>query len=193
MLVLAASDAPFGHGELPWWPPWGPWFARPAHRVSALWRRMWTANSLGRAERMGESEQGDGTPSSSRDWTSVFVIPEDVYRKDLMADHVSRWCSVEPQQHAAEWTWCGGPPLSYFQDEYAYAHELFPPRWIRWYDVDLPIPNEPWAMLNRTYGRECGFVARMNEHGDAGPFDLRLPEHAHLRRPAAVDTRAAMF
>lgn len=56
------------------------------------------------------------------------------------------------------------------------------------YDLDVPIPNAPWALLNRTYGDDCRFMVRMNEHDGAGPFDVRLPENAHLLHPANVDT-----
>ena len=85
----------------------------------------------------------------------------------------------------AEWTWCGGPALSYFQDEYLTAAELFPTRVVRFYDLELPVPREPWALLNRTYGRDCAYMARLNEHGGV-TADLRRPEHARLSLPAPV-------
>ena len=51
----------------------------------------------------------------------------------------------------------------------------------------MSIASEPWALLHRAYGGDCAYVARMNERGDA-TADLRLREHAHLTRPAAVRT-----
>ncbi|KAL1524933.1 hypothetical protein AB1Y20_019810 [Prymnesium parvum] len=182
VLVLALSDAPFGHGELPWWPPWSTVFAWPAHRISALCRRVWR-----RYVGAGDGDAAQGGEGA------VFVIPEDIYHKDLMAESVTRWCSSEPLELASEWSWCGGPALSYFQSEYMYVHEFFPLRWIQWYDLKLPIPRRPWDILNRTYGADCAYIAWMNEHGHAGPFDLRLSQYTHLRQPAAVNTKAALF
>jgi len=75
-------------------------------------------------------------------------------------------------------------PLSFFQSEYMYLSEFFPRRWIRMYDLDVPIPYEPWAVLNRTYGLDCAYVARMNEHGGV-MADLRSQENTRLTRPAA--------
>ena len=58
--------------------------------------------------------------------------------QELLADASARWCSQEPSTPASEWSWCGGPALSYFQDEYVYSHELFPLHWIRWYPSRRP-------------------------------------------------------
>lgn len=109
-----------------------------------------------------------------------FVIPEDVHMKLLMGDK-SRWCKSAGQ----EWEWCGGPQVSYFQDEYFKRDELFPPRYIDFYNLRLPIPKDPWSSLNRTYGTKCGHIARLSEHGSI-EFDMRLPENAHLREPANI-------
>eukprot|EP00658_Telonema_sp_P-2_P030232 TRINITY_DN22870_c0_g1_i1.p1 TRINITY_DN22870_c0_g1~~TRINITY_DN22870_c0_g1_i1.p1 ORF type:complete len:326 (+),score=49.87 TRINITY_DN22870_c0_g1_i1:79-1056(+) len=112
-------------------------------------------------------------------WQQTFwVIPEDVDHKLLMHNS-SRWC----QQ--SEWSWCGGPAVSYFQGEYFLEHELFPVRFVDFYNLKLPIPHDPWASLNRTYGTRCGYIARLSEHGSI-EFDMRLPENAHLREPANV-------
>lgn len=68
VLVLALSDAPFGHGELPWWPPWSIFLAWPTHRLSALWRRA--IRSI-RSAFINQPISPD----------LVFVIPEDIYYK----------------------------------------------------------------------------------------------------------------
>ena len=59
---------------------------------------------------------------------------------------------------------------------------------MRLYDIDVNIPNDPWASLNRTYGPECAYMARVDEHGGV-LADLRKPEHARLKRPAAIRVR----
>ena len=53
------------------------------------------------------------------------------------------------------------------------------------YDLRLPVPHAPWALLNRTYGASCGHTARIDEHGGVA-VNLRLRRYAHLRRPARV-------
>ena len=53
------------------------------------------------------------------------------------------------------WAWCGGPHLSFFQAEFFAHGELFPLRRRAFYDLRLPVPAEPWALLNRTYGADC--------------------------------------
>eukprot|EP00966_Prymnesium_polylepis_P043396 1006821-Prymnesium_polylepis.1 len=63
-----------------------------------------------------------------------------------MDGYETRWCSVDAREPTAEWTWCGGPPLSYFQAEYAYAHELLPPRRIRWCARAQPLPFVRWRV-----------------------------------------------
>ena len=65
--------------------------------------------------------------------------------------------------------------------------ELFPLRRRAFYDLRIPVPHDPWALLNRTYGADCAVVARMNEHDDA-EADLRRPEFRYLTRPARVRT-----
>lgn len=108
-----------------------------------------------------------------------YVIPEDIDRKALLVD-AARWCRDD-----AEWAWCGGPPLSYFQDEYFEEEELFPARVLRFYDVDVRVPRLPWALLERAYGAHCRHIARVDEHG-GGEVDLRDPAHARFLQPAAV-------
>lgn len=86
VLVLAAADAPFGHGELPWWPPWSIPFAWPAYRLSALWRRLWAQYLVWSASQL---QPAYGLQHSLRRtalmWTSVFVIPEDIFHKVVVA------------------------------------------------------------------------------------------------------------
>lgn len=64
-------------------------------------------------------------------------------------------------------------------------HTMYPTR----YDLRLPVPHAPWALLNRTYGASCGHTARIDEHGGVA-VNLRLRRYAHLRRPAQVRTGA---
>lgn len=174
VLVLGAATAPYQHGETTWWPPGGLWWSRPVH---AAWSRYLAASG-----------------ASSR----YFVIPEDVERKLSMADGCARWCDrcgprggerVAPAVSAPagaawrnEWVWCGAP-LSYFQAEFFEAAELFPARRLRVYDLALPVPLMPWALLNRTYGPACGHVAFLNEHGG---HEFVLSRYAHFRLPARV-------
>ena len=168
VLVLALSDAPLMHGETALWPIWAP-------PLAPLWR--WLAASWLRGR--------------------YYVIVDDVYRKRLMADD-GRWCDAARTlgggaaaavraETDGEWAWCGGPHLSFFQDEYFAHGELFPLRRRAFYDLRLPVPHDPWALLNRTYGADCAVVARMNEHDDA-EADLRRPEFRYLTRPARVRT-----
>jgi hypothetical protein len=110
---------------------------------------------------------------------SFFAIPEDVHNKLLMSDD-ARWCKA-----AGEWSWCGGPPVSYFQDEYFIEKELFPVKWVNFYDFEVPLPADPWSSLNRTYGPRCSYIARLSEHGSI-EFDTRLAPNAHLNLPASV-------
>ena len=163
VLVLSATDAPYMHGETPLWPLWGPLLARPWHWLSAAWLRATTSQ--------------EAASSSSR----YHVLPEDVWRKSLMADP-TRWCD---DKEGDAFAWCGGPPLSFFHAEYFGPGELYPLRRIAFHGLKLPVPNNPWALLNRTYGADCAYKARLNEHRDA-VADLRLAENAHLRKPARV-------
>ena len=55
------------------------------------------------------------------------------------------------------------------------------------YDLEVQIPRDPWALLNRTYGPKCGHIARLSEHGCI-EVDLREPAYEHLRLPAKVRT-----
>ncbi len=112
---------------------------------------------------------------------AYFVIPEDVSNKTLMAQR-SRWCV---RGAGAEWEWCGGPPVSFFSDEYFAASELFPLSTVRMYDFEASVAREPWGLLNRTYGRRCGRVARLDEHGGI-EVDLREEANRHLLEAATV-------
>mgnify|MGYP006949189021 FL=1 len=111
---------------------------------------------------------------------AYFVIPEDVSNKTLMAQR-SRWCV----RGAGEWEWCGGPPVSFFSDEYFAAGELFPLGTVRIYDFEASVAREPWGLLNRTYGRRCGYVARLDEHGGIAAA-LRAEANRHLSEAAPV-------
>ena len=163
VLVLGVADAPYMHGETAVWPPWAPLLATPWHALVAAWTRA-------------TNTQHDEAPSP------YYVLPEDVRRKNLMAPPW-RWC-----RSGAEWAWCGGPALSFFHAEYFGPRELFPTRTVGVYGLRLPVPREPWALLNRTYGKDCAHIARLNEHGHA-VADLRQREYAHLREPATVSRR----
>ena len=170
VLVLAASPSSWMHGETWLWPPWGPLLAAPYQWLLLRWRRL-----------------GGGIPSRGYDDGAAdaghdhYVIPEDVRRKVLMADD-GRWCDAGGKD---EWAWCGGPPLSFFHAEFFAPGDLFPFRARRFHGLQLPVPNRPWALLRRTYGKDCEHMARLNEHRGA-VADLRTPEHAGLRKPAAV-------
>ena len=164
VLVLGASDAPYMHGETLLWPPWGILLASAWQMVAGAWRR---------------ATEGQNA--------SYYVIPEDVWQKTLVRDR-TRWCEPPRGRERAGLTWCGGPPLSFFHAEYFTPGELFPVRTVRFHGLRLPIPRQPWALLNRTYGRDCAYIARLNEHRDA-VADLRRREHAHLRLPARVRRR----
>lgn len=167
VLVLAAAQAPFMHGESWYWPIWGLAFAAPYYWASAWWQR---------AHRGGEAQ-------------TFYVIPQDVVRGSLMSDD-SRWCRPAPRANAdgthTEWIWCGAPPLSFFQDEYFAAGELFPTGHRRFGGVRVRVPRAPWAVLNRTYGDDCAYMARLNEFSGARA-DLRRPENARLLAPAKVE------
>lgn len=164
VLVLAATRAPFMHGETRLWPPWGLVLSSLYHSIAT----SWLAGS------------DDGEPH--------FVIPEDVTHKSLMGD-MSRWCPLAPVESAKasdEWAWCGAP-LSFFQDEYFAPGEYFPLSQRRFHGMLVTVPQSPWAVLNRTYGADCAYIARLNEHGGARA-DLRLPKHKALLSPAPVRT-----
>ena len=166
VLVLAATHAPFMHGETPLWPFWAPLLARPYHWLAVAWRRAVSR------------DEGGG---------AYFVIPEDVSRKSIMSDGAP-WCLLPPldvgAQDEPEWAWCGAP-LSFFQDEYFSPGELFPLSRRRFHDLHVTVPNTPWALLNRTYGHDVAYIARLNEHAGARA-DLRLVENRHLLVPASV-------
>jgi hypothetical protein len=173
VLVLSESDAPYIHGETRLWPPWAPLVAVP-------WAFIASLLSVDR----------------------YFVIPEDIDQKLLMTN-ADRWCKGKGKESSTvpdrispggteggrseegEWSWCGGPAVSYFQDEYFRADELFPTKKMRFYDFHVNIPDKPWALLNRTYGPDCANIARLTEH-DGATVDLRLPEYQRLRKPAGV-------
>jgi hypothetical protein len=184
VLVLAAAEAPFMHGETILWPPWGIFLARAYNKLMAVSLSM--ADAL--LTRDGGTLQGGAAGASGR----FYVIPEDVYRKSLMADE-TRWCDEKEADNddrnggesSSRRVWCGGPPLSFFHAEYFAPGDLFPLHMAPFYDLQLPVPHRPWALLNRTYGHECAYIARINEHSDA-VADLRRPQHSHLLKPAPV-------
>ena len=174
VLVLGAASAPYMHGETQLWPPWSRALAKPYHWLATLWHG---------AAATGSSSSSKRSSSSSRDGGNVnlyYVLPHDVRHQNLMATD-ELWC----KERSDEWVWCGGPPLSFFHAEYFAPGDLFPLGTARFHGLRLPVPRRPWALLNRTYGPDCAFVARLNEHGDAAA-DLRKPEHARLRLPAPV-------
>lgn len=157
VLVLGLSGAPYLHGKGYFWPPWNPMVAHPWH---------WLASRLSSTE--------------------YFVIPEDIQRGTLMLEADTRWCAAESQHSVREvWAWCGGVPLSFFHAEYLALHEFFPVQRLPFYDLQVNIPHNAWAVLNRTYGADCGHVAYLNEHGGI-KVDLRTPEYAYLKTPATV-------
>jgi len=177
VLVLAATHAPFMHGETPLWPIWALPLAGPYYSLSVLWRCIGLYLSWGGAD-------------SGR---AYFAIPEDVASKSLMSDD-ARWCALPPlnlnsltedaHSKEAEWAWCGSP-LSFFQDEYFAPGELFPLERGRFHELQVALPRSPWALLNRTYGHDVAYIARLNEH-DGARADLRKPEHHRLLAPAQV-------
>jgi len=63
--------------------------------------------------------------------------------------------------------------------------EFYPVKEISFYDLNVNVPQQAWASLNRTYGETCGYIAHVNEHGGV-EVDLRDPAYAHLRQPAVV-------
>lgn len=164
VLVLVAADAPYMHGETPFWPPWAPFLASPYHRTAATWYRA--------------RAQGRG---------SYYVVAEDTVHKALMTGS-DRWCNNGTSDFTSEWAWCGGPPLSFFHAEYFAPGELFPIVFVRFHGLRLPVPHRPWGLLHRAYGHDCAYVARLNELAGA-TADLRRSEHARLRAPAAILSR----
>ena len=169
VLVLAATHTPFMHGETSLWPIWSLPLARPYHQLAMAWRRLSSADDRGGA---------------------YFVIPEDVSRKSLMSD-ASRWCEMHALDEGkgvpvkpSELAWCGAP-LSFFQDEYFAPGELFPIGRARFHELHVAVPHAPWALLNRTYGDDVAYIARLNEHAGARA-DLRLAENRRLLAPARV-------
>ena len=106
-----------------------------------------------------------------------LVIPEDLDRGNLLSG--GRWDASAP-----DWRF-RGPAVSLFQGEYLGPGEFAPRNIARMYDVDVFVPHNPWASLNRTYGPTCAYTARVDEHGGVY-VDLRRPEHAHLKRPAEI-------
>jgi hypothetical protein len=125
-------------------------------------------------------------------WTPVGVIPKGRARGAPGGRPADREGEAargrEPEYRGGphqEWAWCGGPPLSYFQDEYVTGAELFPIREVRFHGIRAPVPRDGWPVLRRAYGASVGHMARMDEHGGVWA-DLRDPEHARLRRPARV-------
>lgn len=109
-----------------------------------------------------------------------LVIPEDIVRHRLMEEPERSW-------DLARNRWRGGASLSYFHQEYFRQMEFFPLQSVPFYDVVVNIPKDPWASLNRTYGSDCAYVARIDALGGAR-VDLREPRYAHLLEPAPVDT-----
>ena len=103
-----------------------------------------------------------------------LVIPEDIDRGNLLRG--DRWDADGRFR---------GPEVAFFQDEYFGPGEFLPRGALAMYDLDVFIPHDAWASLNRTYGPSCGYTARVDEHGGVY-VDLRRPEHAHLKRPAEI-------
>ena len=171
MLVLAAAAAPFIHGETPLWPVGALWAAVPVHRFAKWWR--------GGA---GASGGGGGGAAAA----PFHVVPEDVWGKRVMRAGAP-WCNASGG--GGEWAWCGAP-LSFFEREHFTLGELWPARRVRFYDLRLPVPNQPWAVLERAFGARCRHIARLDEHGGV-EADTRAREHARLRRPASVRTLGA--
>ncbi|KAH8065930.1 methyltransferase domain-containing protein [Aureococcus anophagefferens] len=133
---------------------------------------------------LAEARGGEGRARGARQPggpADLLVIPEDVHWKNLLFDPAAG----RGRRRGLAWP---GPHVSYFQDEYFEASEFEPFRSLRLYDIDVNIPNDPWASLNRTYGPECAYMARVDEHGGV-LADLRKPEHARLKRPAAIRVR----
>jgi len=103
-----------------------------------------------------------------------------------MVDTTKRWCPVEGGSKGMKgWSWCGGPALSFFHAEYFEWAEFYPVQKLAYYDLEVNVPNQPWAVLNRTYGETCGYRAHLNEHGGI-EVDLQDPKYQHLRKPAGV-------
>ena len=103
-----------------------------------------------------------------------LVIPEDIDRGNLLQG--DRWDAAGRFR---------GPEVAFFQDEYFGPGEFSPREALPMYDLDVFVPHDAWASLNRTYGPSCSYTARVDEHGGVY-VDLRRPEHAHLKRPAEI-------
>ena len=103
-----------------------------------------------------------------------LVIPEDVDRGNLLQG--DRWDAAGRFR---------GPEVAFFQDEYFGPGEFLPREALAMYDLEVFVPHDAWASLNRTYGPSCSYTARVDEHGGVY-VDLRRPEHAHLKRPAEI-------
>ena len=163
VLVLSTAPSPMLHGETLLWPPWSAILAAPYSWLATLWVHVTSASG------------------------THYVLAHDVRHQSLMADD-TRWCkpaAASSASSAGEWAWCGGPALSFFHAEYFAPGDLFPLGLRPFHDLKLPVPHRPWALLNRTYGPDCAFMARLNEHHDA-TADVRKPEYAHLIKPARV-------
>ena len=102
------------------------------------------------------------------------MIPEDVDRGNLLQG--DRWDAAGRFR---------GPEVAFFQDEYFGPGEFLPREALAMYDLEVFVPHDAWASLNRTYGPSCSYTARVDEHGGVY-VDLRRPEHAHLKRPADI-------
>ena len=181
VLVLSVAHGPYMHGETWTWPFWAPVLAKPYSLLMRAWH--WIDERASSASSSGVTSE-DGTHSEQHDQSQryYYVIPEDVPRKSLIHD-TTRWCQGDA---SGEWRWCGGPLLSYFHAEYFAPGDLFPVDWSRrFHGLRLPVPHRAWAVLNRTYGSDCAYIARLNEHYDA-TADMRQQQYEHLRSPAQV-------
>ena len=153
-----------------------------AKSTYAPWAHGETPNWPPLSQKLAAAKDALAALDNRADPPTFLVIPEDVHWKNLLFDP-GRWTRTP----GSDWAW-PGPHVSYFQDEYFEASEFEPFRSLRLYDIDVNIPNDPWASLNRTYGPECAYMARVDEHGGV-LADLRKPEHARLKRPAAIRVR----
>ena len=207
--MLSAATSTWAHGETMFWPPWTiPWAWLWASLAGAMNSASHAAHSLYSTSSRQFRPFGTLPPRPAA--VHFLVIPQDIMNKSLMSDYASRWCidgtkvgqwQARPRRiwqgifsarkervvnlPSSEWTWCGGPPTSFFQDEYLSWFEVFPIQWVMFYDVWLPVPHDAWATLMRTYGVWCRNTARLDEHGGI-LADLRAPQHTRLRRPAKV-------
>ena len=113
---------------------------------------------------------------------------KDIDTHTVMVDAPRRWCPVVDERTGTRiqgWGWCGGPPVSFFHGEYFEWDEFYPVQQLAYYDLEVNIPHQPWALLNRTYGETCGYRAHLNEHGGI-EVDLRDPQYRYLTQPAEV-------